>query len=582
MRACVRACVCVSVSVCVRVRVRACVSACVCVCLGVCVCVCVRVCVCVCAIFLIFCLVRVVVVQEGDEIVRAMFACSLNKPFAWPSVLGEATSLRDFWKGRAPPPPSSAVLRNNPSIQRDLARLALPPLRMISVENTVAQLGVDVRWLLLVSSLCEGQLSQSSRFAAVGQLVQRFYMHCVPKEMVPSRKLFIGLPSQIACTGFVWPDVLPSNRRVLRRPGRKLGMDAPCPTGMVEDMGAAAPRFEMALMLGVDERDVPTEAVHYDLPDGIWMPALLGDTEDIPGGVLCENGRLYVWGGGDMPRRRDVTLELIDEEGGEQTFFLAGRSKEKVRPVPAFYRPGIVVRSKPRRSRTVTAEAEDNNNDNDADDEEGRVHLGVVLDFDPRDGRYRIQWQTNTEPLIVAAGGAVRLTPYELQARILLPDTPLLCSVRHMREPRGMTLDLQRANGSTCALQTRSAEMDASEEHAACSLDYQGGGDASELLGIGCIGVRMPRFVKPSSSSSSLARDGGGGLFGASHGARIRQDYEDRYAPRLRVHIDGITLIVQQQQQEQEASAANARANEFFVRCRCTANESEQEEEERE
>jgi hypothetical protein len=84
-----------------------------------------------------------------------MFVCNLNKPFAWPSVLGEATGLRDFWKGRAPPAPHPTVLRNNPSLQRDLARLTLPPLRMISIENTVAQLGVDIRWLLLAGALCE-------------------------------------------------------------------------------------------------------------------------------------------------------------------------------------------------------------------------------------------------------------------------------------------------------------------------------------------------------------------------------------------------------------------------------------------
>jgi hypothetical protein len=202
--------------------------------------------------------------EEGDEIVRAMLVCSLNRSFAWPSVLGEATTLRDFWKGRAPPPAHPTVLRNNPTLQRELARLALPPLRMISIENTVGQLGVDVRWLLLTGALCEvrwktralhspppppsppplarshacvsssssqGQLSQSSRFAAVAQLVQRFYQYCVPNALVPSDRHFIGLPSQITCTGFVWPRVMPTARRLLRRPGRKVGMDAPCRTG---------------------------------------------------------------------------------------------------------------------------------------------------------------------------------------------------------------------------------------------------------------------------------------------------------------------------------------------------------------
>jgi hypothetical protein len=50
--------------------------------------------------------------------------------------------------------------------------------------------------------------------------------------MVPSDRLFIGLPSQITCTGFVWPKVLPSTRRMLRRPDRRVGVDAPCRTGV--------------------------------------------------------------------------------------------------------------------------------------------------------------------------------------------------------------------------------------------------------------------------------------------------------------------------------------------------------------
>ncbi len=65
----------------------------------------------------------------------------------------------------------------------------------------------------------------------MAQLVQRFYHYCIPNALVPSDRLFLGLPSQITCTGFVWPRVMPSARRLLRRPGRQVGMDAPCRTG---------------------------------------------------------------------------------------------------------------------------------------------------------------------------------------------------------------------------------------------------------------------------------------------------------------------------------------------------------------
>jgi hypothetical protein len=434
--------------------------------------------------------------EEGDEIVRAMFACTMNKTFAWPSVLGEASALHDFWKGRAPPAPSAAVLRNNSSLQRDLARLSLPPLRMLGVENTVATLGVDLRWLLLVGALCEGQLSQSSRFSAVGQMVQRFYHHCVPNHMVPSNKLFIGLPSQVTGAGFVWPEVLPSSRRVLRRPGRRVGMDAPCPTGecvaadfcrcgggvraadseklvyagMVEDMGAAAPRLEMAHMLGVDERDMPTESVHYELPHGIWMPALLGMDEQTPGAVLWEKGRLFVWGEG-LAERRDVTLDVAEEDALEpHEVYLSGRSKEKVRPTPAFYRPGVVVAFSALRPPLASSAL--------AGGEE-EVRLGVVGAFDPQDGRYCIAWQG------VPANGSTgpRLTPYEVQDRVLPPDAPLRCKVGSIREPRvelqladGTVRVFQNAPGNSLSANSMEQEGEEPEAEAVCMLDYQGGG----------------------------------------------------------------------------------------------------------
>ncbi len=328
-------------------------------------------------------------------------------------------------------------------------------------------------------------------------------------------------------------------------------------------MGAAAPRFEMAHMLGVDERDVPTEAVHYELPHGVWMPALLGEREDQPGAVLWENGRLYVWGEGQGAARRDVTLTLsmeAEEEeeeedrggGGGGAAYFGGRSTVRIRPTPAFYRPGVVV----------TAAAADD----DAAKEDGapRPLLGVVGPFDPSDGRYPVHWQRRPHAANANDGGGLnnaRLTPYEVQARVLLPDTELRCDVGCIREQR---VELQRADGSVHRVMVAGAANDDDDDAeppgiAVCFLDYQGDGEeeANEGEG-GILGVRMPRLLPGGASASAP-----GGLFGASHGARVRRAYEERYAPRTRVHIDGVALPLPSSSAAQREEGAR-----LFVRCR--------------
>ena len=124
-----------------------------------------------------------------------MLVMAVNRPFAWPSVLGSATTLPHFWKERGPARSSST------SAARDLARLTLPPLRLVGIEQNAGKLGVDLRWLLLMSSLADGQLAQSARFPAVEKLTQRFFQHCVPSELVPTDRLFTALPSQVGGGG---------------------------------------------------------------------------------------------------------------------------------------------------------------------------------------------------------------------------------------------------------------------------------------------------------------------------------------------------------------------------------------------
>jgi len=134
---------------------------------------------------------------EDAEVVKAMLVMSVNRAFAWPSVLGNAATLPHFWKGRGPVLPPAAALHNGCAVVRDLARLTLPPLRLVGIEQNSGKLGVDLRWALLMSSLGDGQLAQSARFPAVEKLTQRFFLHCVPNELVPMERLFTALPSQV-------------------------------------------------------------------------------------------------------------------------------------------------------------------------------------------------------------------------------------------------------------------------------------------------------------------------------------------------------------------------------------------------
>ena len=115
------------------------------------------------------------------------------------------------------------------------------------------------------------------------------------------------------------------------------------------------------------------------------------------------------------------------------------------------------------------------------------------------------------------------------------------------------------------------------EEDVLCSLDYQGGSEAGELPA-NCVGVRMPRLVFPVSGTlmsfdangEEQNHRGGGagacGLFGASHGARIRRDYEDRYAPRLHVHINGVAFA------SGEPVGEGGGGTNCFIRCRCISS----------
>ena len=395
---------------------------------------------------------------KGDQVLRAMLEHSIDRQFAWPSVLGLP---QRFGLGRTPP---------------DDASLALAPLRMVMVETTEAQLCVDLRWLLLVGALSEGCVSQSSRFSIVAQLVQRLYQHCVPAEMVCSEDLFVGLPTQWTGAGFVWPPVLPTKRRMLRRPGRDVGTDAPCRSGLVEDMGAAAPRMELARLLSVSERDLPTECVHYEFPPNISTPVRLED-EEADAALEWRGGRFIL-------TLRGAETDITAEDDA-RPHYLSGRVTRAVRPLPHFYRPGLLV------------EVRDG-------------AWGSVARFRAAEGRFEIVW-SGRAPLLWGA--------YEVEERMVLPDACVRFDASVL--PEGVRLQREHGRG----LMVSKGDV----EEATGDLEALQVEDVRE----GHVVVRMRRVKRNPNQAQKM-------LFGASHGEKACQDSETRLAHRFQVPVQAI------------------------------------------
>ena len=433
--------------------------------------------------------------EEGDEIVRGMIEGSIDAPFTWPALLGPA---RQFW-GLRP---------GAPQPQGHQRRVA--PLRMILTETTVAQLAADARWLLLVSALSEGQLAQSARFSIVGQLVQRFYQHCVPYHMVAGDSLFIGLPSQVVGGGFVWPPLAaPARRRTLRRPQNTVGVDAPCPSGFVEDLGVAAPRYELAHMLNMPERALPTDCVHYEFPADVWTPALV---DGAPGSVMWRQGRFWR----ATPPPPDAPPADDDDEGVEDiTFFpsadddeeegfLGGRVRVPVRPLACFYRPGVLVRLAP-------------------------LGFGVVGALNAAQGRYAIHADRDGPVL-------ARMTPTEIEDALVPPTKDTVVRVR-ASALHGLAEFLQRREGGALVPPPPPPQDAAPAEAPQVEgrLEHVGVDDDALAAAKGCIALRLRRVTTRQGGTGALP-----GLWGASRGGVVRDECETRSAPLVMVPASAV------------------------------------------
>jgi hypothetical protein len=283
---------------------------------------------------------------SGGEIVKTMMICNANQQFAWPSMFGDIDSLPNFWMNKVPG--NSNYMEN----------LELCPIRVVMTEARRASVCVDIRWLLLVSSLCGNQPSQASRHLVVGQWIQQFYHNCVPDRMINSKELFIGLPSPVMHHGLICPPVVSSGKRLLSRPillpsassfVSVVGTQAPISSGMIEDLGPAAPRYQLAKILNIEERRLPTNCVRYSLPHAQWTPVRI-DSDGSFGSVKTSNNGVFWLLRSNQAAPVNITAphQIITNEGSDNDeaaplSFLDGRVNIDIRPLCIFDRPGVLI-----------------------------------------------------------------------------------------------------------------------------------------------------------------------------------------------------------------------------------------------
>ena len=373
----------------------------------------------------------------GEEILRAMLTSCVNQQMEWPSVFCKSDDgkIPNFWMGSDPAENSQAKLKN-----------ALAPLRIVITEIRKALLCVDCRWLLLVHCISGSSPSQSSRFNAIGHWVRYFYRHNIPNTMIASPSLYIGMPSPYMHGGFILPQIFGDVesgehfRTLLQRPNieecvkRNInipGTNAPIVTGLVEDLGPAAPRYQLAHVLNVNERTLPTDCVSYSLPMNIWLPVLLNTEADarefaslrvVRSDAQCEDQdvkfELMVPGAAS---EEDVTAyplaHLLSEESEdildlfekhkesvlaeESKTYMNGRLTRDVRPLCIFFRPGVLGQF-----------------DTGCEFHSG-LQLGIIKSYDYNRARYRVCFKDYEK----------ECDPYEVEDGAKAPGTTIYLSI---------------------------------------------------------------------------------------------------------------------------------------------------------
>lgn len=375
----------------------------------------------------------------GEEIVRGMVCMNTNKQFAWPSVFGSFEDLPHFWMG------AIASADQNEDFHK---KLILAPLRVVMVEVKKAALCVDVRWLLLVAGVAGGVACQSSKFLFNAHWIKYFFESCIPRHMVGTNKLFLALPFPWMEHGssFIEPQLnygienggfYPA-RCMLKRPGLQMCLDNHLEilgtdveffcTGVVEDLGPAEMRYELAHYLKIPERNIPTHhCPHYAFPCDVWLPVVLicegchwiEDKED-PSyfGSLkydpSENGQFLLKYDGREYNVTNIQHNVKELESGnvlknlktERAFvnvanvhnhalhaqcnFLNGRVCYEIRPLCVFLRPGVVLKIFP------SGEFEDHDT----------FFAGVIIKFDS---------ETSVYVVATEFGKDCFMTPYQVE-----------------------------------------------------------------------------------------------------------------------------------------------------------------------
>ena len=277
---------------------------------------------------------------SGEEIIKVMMLCNTNQQFTWPAIFGDIDSLPNFWMNQVP---------GNPNFTDNLE---LSPIRVVITEARRAAVCVDIRWLLLVSSLCGNKPSQASRHLVVGQWIQQFYANCIPDRMINSKELFIGLPSPVMHGGFICPPVVKSGKKLLRRPVLLpsvssfvaiVGTQAPISSGMIEDLGPAAPRYQLAQLLKIEERRLPTNCVRYSLPHDEWTPVRINSDGSFGSLKTCNDGVFWLLRQDQASPINITANHLLLSNEDDEASFLDGRVNVDIKPLCIFDRPGVLI-----------------------------------------------------------------------------------------------------------------------------------------------------------------------------------------------------------------------------------------------